>query len=345
MSNIIETKSLSKIYTRNKKNVFAIQDISLQIKQGTIYGIIGMSGAGKSTLIRCLASLNQPTSGTIFFEGTNIVALRGKSLREFRKNIGMIFQHFNLLDSRSAAGNISYPLEIAGLSSKQCLKRVDELLELVGLSDKKDAYPSQLSGGEKQRIGIARALANNPKVLFCDEATSALDPKTTGEILELLSTINKEMGLTIVLITHEMEVVKRICDRVAVIEHGRIVEEGPALQLFTSCKHPTTKRFLDSSTRDIPLQFLREDSVFRKLLRLKFEGEAASQPIISQMIKNFDLEVNILQGRIDHLQSTLIGTLIIELTGSPQDMQKTFLFLNEKNVHYEILSPQHAHEI
>src|ERR1700722_3698666 len=241
---IIELQSVSKTYQQNDKIIPALDQVSLSIECKDIYGIIGLSGAGKSTLIRCLARLVTPSSGKILFYGVDFASLDKNELRKFRKKTGMIFQHFNLLSSRTVAGNIAYPLEIAGVPKKEQEEWIDELLGLVGLKEKKDAYPSQLSGGEKQRVGIARALANRPDVLFCDEATSALDPKTTKEILKLLKNVHKKLGVTIVLITHEMEVIKQICNKVAVIEHGKIVEEGWVPDVFSDPKHSTTKHFL-----------------------------------------------------------------------------------------------------
>lgn len=240
----IEIVRLCKTYRSAGKAVQALDNITLTIEQNDVYGIIGLSGAGKSTLIRCIATLLNPTSGTILFKGDDLSQLNRAQLRQFRQQIGMIFQHFNLLSSRTVAGNIAYPLEIAHVSKETQEKRVDELLGLVGLSTKKHVYPALLSGGEKQRVGIARALANHPHVLLCDEATSALDPKTTREILELLKIINKKLGLTILLITHEMGVVKHICNKVAVIENGTIVEQGLVSEVFTDPQHTTTKQFL-----------------------------------------------------------------------------------------------------
>jgi D-methionine transport system ATP-binding protein len=340
MTPIIEIKSVSKTYKHAGKIVHALDQATLTIEKGDIYGIIGLSGAGKSTLIRCLARLVQPSSGQILFHEMDIAELEGKRLRHFRKNIGMIFQHFNLLSSRTVAQNIAYPLEIANISKEEQNRRVHELLGLVGLEEKKDAYPLQLSGGEKQRVGIARALANHPQVLLCDEATSALDPKTTQEILELLKSINKNLDVTVVLITHEMEVIKRICHKVAVIEKGKIVEEGSVAHVFSDPKHPTTRHFLQSTSHEIPLEFFHEISPHRKLLRLRFKGKAAGEPTISQIIKKFDVEANILLGWIDHLQSVFIGTLIIELLGHPESIEKALMYLQDKGVHYEVLEKE-----
>jgi D-methionine transport system ATP-binding protein len=337
MTSIIEIKTVSKVYKHAEKIVHALQDVSLTIEKEDVYGIIGLSGAGKSTLIRALARLVTPSSGKILFHGNDIAHLSKKELRNFRKNIGMIFQHFNLLTSRTVAGNIAYPLEIVGVPLHEQNQRVDELLGLVGLKEKKEAYPSQLSGGEKQRVGIARALANRPEVLLCDEATSALDPKTTKEILSLLKAINKDLGVTIVLITHEMEVIKQICNKVAVIENGRIVEEGLVSQIFVDPHHATTKNFLQNASHEIPLEFFKELSPNRKLLRLKFKGKAAGEPIMSEIVRKFNVDTNILLGWIDRLQNLIVGTLIIELTGTPEGIVDALNYLQEKSVHYEVI--------
>jgi len=330
---IIAVNDLSKRY----KHTLALQGVSLTIAKGDVYGIIGLSGAGKSTLLRCLVGLLKPTSGTVSFLNQNIHSLPSKSFRAFRQKIGMIFQHFNLLSSRTVAGNVAYPLEIGGMTPSERAKRVDELLRLVGLFHKKEAYPATLSGGEKQRVGIARALANHPQVLFCDEATSALDPKTTQEILELLRTINKKLGVTIVLITHDMEVIKRVCNRVAVIEAGQIVEEGPVAKLFSEPEHPTTKHFIQGSTHEIPQEFFKPASPNRKLLRFRFKGTAAGEPLISQIVKKFDLDANILLGWIDRLQTTTVGTLVLELTGPEEGLNGALAYLQEKKVDHEVL--------
>jgi len=332
---ILVAQSISKRYEHAKKVVHALREVSLHVEKTDIYGIIGLSGAGKSTLIRCLASLIAPSSGKILFHGKNIADMDRIALRAFRKKIGMIFQHFNLLSSRTASGNIAYPLEIAGMSKGEQEARTNELLELVGLKEKKHAYPSTLSGGEKQRIGIARALANYPEVLFCDEATSALDPKTTKEILHLLKSIHQKLGITIVLITHQMEVVKQICNKVAVLEGGKIVEEGLVTEIFAQPQHPTTNQFLQSATHEIPLEFFKELSPRRKLLKLRFKGSVANEPIIAEMIKQFHVDANILLGWIDRLQNLTIGTLIIELSGPVEGVKNALHYLKEKNVHCE----------
>lgn len=330
---MIEIRKASKVY----KKTSALHNVSLKIDKGDVYGIIGLSGAGKSTLIRALAQLVPLTSGKILFHGQDIAALGKSGLRQFRKNIGMIFQHFNLLNSRTVEENISFPMEIAQIPLDERKKRIEELLRLVGLKEKRGSYPSQLSGGEKQRVGIARALANHPEVLLCDEATSSLDPKTTKEILNLLQSINKKMGVTIVLITHEMEVIKQVCNKVAVLEKGSIVEEGLVSDIFADPRHPTTKNFLESAAHEIPEEFYHAPSPNRKLLKLKFKGKAAGEPLMSEIVRKFDVDTNILLGWIDRLQNLILGTLIIELTGSPEGIAAALLYLKEKSVHYEVL--------
>ncbi len=333
----IKVKNVSKTYRQGEKIVHALNNVSLQIEKKDVYGIIGLSGAGKSTLIRALAGLVTPSSGSILFHGNDIAHMNKYGLRTFRKKIGMIFQHFNLLSSRTVAGNIAYPLELAQMSLPQQDLRIDELLELVGLKDKKDAYSSQLSGGEKQRVGIARALATNPEVLFCDEATSALDPRTTKEILALLKTINKTLGVTVVLITHEMDVIKQICNKVAVIEQGGIVEEGPVSQVFADPQHAITKSFLQNTSHEIPRHLFKKASDNRKLLRLTFKGKSANEPIMSEIIRKFNLDINILQGWIDNLQDVLIGTLTLEVIGEPQNIAAALSYLEQKSTHYEVI--------
>lgn len=337
MPTIIEIVKASKYYKHDKALVHALREISLTVEKGDVYGIIGLSGAGKSTLIRSLAKLVALSSGQILFHGDDIAMMGDKELRNFRKSIGMIFQHFNLLNSRTVAGNIAYPLEVAGISIEEQHRRIDELLGLVGLTEKKENYPSQLSGGEKQRVGIARALANHPEVLFCDEATSALDPKTTKEILKLLKTINNKLGVTIVLITHEMEVIQQICNKVAVIEGGIIVEQGLVSQVFSDPQHITTNHFLQNASHEIPIEFFKAVSPNRKLLRLKFKGKPAGEPIISDVVRKFNVDTNILLGWIDRLQDMIVGTLIIELSGTPEGIKNALNYLQENSVHYEVL--------
>lgn len=334
MNFVFEVEDVKKVYNE----AIALDGVTLSIEKGDVFGIIGLSGAGKSTLIRCLAHLVCPTSGRVLFHGSDLRSMKKRELRSFRKKVGMIFQNFNLLSSRTVEENIAYPLEIAGVPKEEQRKIVDELLGLVGLKHKCGAYPSKLSGGEKQRVGIARALANHPEILLCDEATSALDPKTTKEILSLLKKVNRTLGLTIVLITHEMEVVKQICNKVAVIEKGKIVEEGLVVDVFADPKHPTTKQFLQSSSHEIPPEFFKKADKNAKLLRLKFKGEASSEPIISALSRKFDVNANILLGWIDRLQTMSIGTLVIALEGSEEKIPQALQFLKDHHIDYEELA-------
>lgn len=337
MNPIIEVKKASKKFVHAGKKLQALHEVSFQVEKGDIFGIIGQSGAGKSTLLRSLAKLETLSSGSLFVEGEEITFIKGKQLRQYYKKIGMIFQHFNLLSSRTIEDNIAYPLEISFLPKEKRQQRVDELLELVGLKHKKGAYPSRLSGGEKQRVGIARALANEPHILFCDEATSALDPKTTQEILHLLKTLNQRFGLTIVLITHEMDVIKHLCNKVAILEQGCLVEQGSVIDVFTAPKQSATHYFLQHTIHEIPDYFFKNASSKKRLVRLLFKGERANEPIIAELIKRFQVEANILLGWIDRLQGTTVGNLVIELSGEPQDLERGFSFLKERGVNYEEL--------
>ncbi|UTH14253.1 ATP-binding cassette domain-containing protein [Macrococcus equipercicus] len=312
---IIEIEHVTKQFQTKKGVVEALRDVSLTIEKGQIFGIVGYSGAGKSTLVRLINKLEKPTSGRVVIEGEDITRLSQKLLRRRRQNIGMIFQQFNLFRAKTVEDNIKYPLKLTKKYSKAEIdKRVDELLQFVGLQDKKHDYPSQLSGGQKQRIGIARALATNPDILLCDEATSALDPETTDEILRLLKRINDELNITIVMITHEMEVVKSICDEVAVMEKGRIVEQNQVFELFTNPVHPTTKRFVHSVLNDdIPGEV---DVRARKIYRFIFNHQQILRPVLSQVGRQFNVDFNILYGGITELTDKLFGNLLIEAVGN-----------------------------
>ncbi|MCP8969681.1 methionine ABC transporter ATP-binding protein [Ectobacillus ponti] len=338
---MIRLEQVQKIYRAKSGNVTAVQDANLDIQQGEIFGIIGYSGAGKSSLIRMLNQLEKPTSGKITVAGRLISAIRGRELREARQEIGMIFQHFNLLWSRTVRENIAFPLEIAGVSKEQREKRVEELLGLVGLEGRGDAYPSQLSGGQKQRVGIARALANNPKVLLCDEATSALDPETTDQILDLLLDINKRLGLTIVLITHEMHVIQKICNRVAVMEKGHIVEMGDVLEVFRHPQQPITKRFVkqitDSEDTNEAIDHLVAKYPTGKVIRLKFVGEAVEQPILSGLMQSSKVQANILHGSISQTPGGSYGNLIVHLNGSAEDLAEAVSFIEKQQVELEVI--------
>ncbi|MDX6151809.1 methionine ABC transporter ATP-binding protein [Marinococcus sp. PL1-022] len=336
---MIQLKGLSKAFQTKTQTVTAVDNVSLSIDEGEIFGIIGYSGAGKSTLVRLLNKLETATSGEVTIEGESITSLKGQSLRSARQEIGMVFQHFNLLWSRTVAENIAFPLEIAKQSKQERSRRVQELVDLVGLEGREDAYPSQLSGGQKQRVGIARALANNPKVLLCDEATSALDPKTTDSILALLTDINKKLGLTIVLITHEMHVIRKICHRVAVMESGRVVEEGPVLQVFRKPKEHMTKEFVRQITEPeedaSEIVFNEEES--GTVVQLKFLENKAEQPFISKVIRQFDVDVNIIQGKISQTQRGSYGSLFIRIKGSSEEIDKALAYLREEEIEAEVM--------
>lgn len=339
---MITIANVSKHYSSQQGIVKAVDDVSLQIAEGEIFGVIGYSGAGKSTLIRMLNGLEMPTTGSIVIAEKEISSIKGEKLRKARQEISMIFQHFNLLWSRTVRQNIAFPLEIAGIPKKQLNKRVDELIELVGLEGREDAYPSQLSGGQKQRVGIARALANNPQVLLCDEATSALDPETTDAILDLLVDINKRLGLTIVLITHEMHVIRKICHRVAVMEEGAVVEVGKVLDVFKQPSQPITKRFVQQITEQEDtketVDHLLKQYPQGKVVQLTFVGSAAEQPTIANVIRNFDVTVNILQGKISQTQNGSYGTLVIHLDGAEQEVEKAISFILNEQVGVEVIS-------
>ncbi len=341
---MIELVDIEKTYFSKAGDIHALHKTNLSIKAGEIFGIIGLSGAGKSTLVRCINMLEKPTAGKVFVDGKELTAMTDAQLRKARQSIGMIFQHFNLLTSRTVYQNISFPLEIQGLSKAEIDKRIRPLLELVQLETRADYYPSQLSGGQKQRVGIARALASNPKVLLCDEATSALDPQTTKSILELLQDINKKLNLTIVLITHQMEVVKKVCDRVAVIENGDIIEEGSMVEVFTNPQHPTTKEFTKSVINaEIPdmVKNMNLSDNYREgsklIVRLSFIGDSAGEPIVSGMVKRFDVDVSILYGNIDQLKDVPFGTLIVEFSGTKDGIQNALDYLHQQNLKTEVI--------
>lgn len=349
---MIKLVNVEKTYYSKAGNIAALKKTNLEIKEGTIFGIIGLSGAGKSTLIRCINMLEVPTSGQVFVDGQELTAMSEAQLRKARQNIGMIFQHFNLLASRTVFDNVAFPLEIQGIPRDKIKARVEELLELVQLSDRGDYYPSQLSGGQKQRVGIARALASNPKVLLSDEATSALDPQTTKSILQLLRDINSRLNLTIVMITHQMEVVKEICDQVAVIENGTIIEEGSMYKVFTEPQQETTKEFV-KTVNDIRIPSIintesMQQTYFpdaRLLLNLTFLGgeddeegsTGADQPLVSSIIKKFGVDVNIISGKVDYLKDLPYGTLLVELIGEEAEIKNVLQYIYDKKVKVEVI--------
>lgn len=337
---MIRIEHLEKTYVSKQGPVTALQDVSLDIPQGAIYGIIGLSGAGKSTLVRCLNLLEQPTRGRISVAGQELTQLSEKELRQARQKIGMIFQHFHLLQSRTVAQNIAFPLEIAGASKNEIEARVNELIHLVGLEEKAKAYPSQLSGGQKQRVGIARALATKPQVLLCDEATSALDPQTTLSILNLLRDINQTLGLTIIMITHEMKVIKEICTDVAVIHEARIVEQGSVETVFIHPQSDIAKQFVSSVfPNEMPSELLRElaEHPNSELVRIHFVGSRASDPVLTDLVRHCQVQANILYGSIDHLRSTLFGSLTLELLGTPEQLAEAHVYLEKRELKVEVV--------
>ena len=340
---MISIRNLDKVFPGLDGPVKVLNDVSLDIRAGETFGIIGRSGAGKSTLVRCVNLLERPTRGTIAVSGREMTGLDGAGLRAARRDIGMIFQHFNLLSSRTAAENIALPLELIGRSRGEIARRVDEMLDLVGLADRRDAYPAQLSGGQKQRVGIARALATRPSVLLCDEATSALDPETTKQILALLKDINRTLGLTIVLITHEMEVVREIADRVAVLDLGRVVELGAVFDVFTDPRHPVSRAIVgEVLNRELPESLASRlhhspSSAEKLVVRIIFTGPSANEPIISEIVRRFGVSFNILQGHVDYIQGAPYGTLTVEASGPEQAKQSALDFLRLNNLKVEIL--------
>ncbi|MFC3041375.1 methionine ABC transporter ATP-binding protein [Virgibacillus xinjiangensis] len=339
---MISIENLSKYFKTDKQEITAVDDMTLDIKEGNIFGVIGYSGAGKSTFVRLLNRLEEPSSGKIVIDDREITSLNNKQLRVARQDIGMIFQHFNLLWSRTVKDNIAFPLEIAGVPKKDRDSRVDELIRLVGLSGRENAYPAQLSGGQKQRVGIARALANRPKVLLCDEATSALDPETTNSILDLLVDINQQLGLTIILITHEMHVIRKICKQVAVMEKGRVVEQGDVLELFSRPKQPVTKKFVEqvmgNQQDEDSVGQLVQSSAGGNIIRFHFLGETTNQALISKLSKEFDVDINILQGKITQTQGGAYGTLYVQINGDHQEVQKAVAFVHEQtSVEVEVI--------
>lgn len=328
---LIELKDLSKTFKVSKEEVCAVRDVNLTIDDGDIFGIIGFSGAGKSTLVRCINLLERPTSGSVVINGTDLTKLNRKELRGARKKIGMIFQQFNLLAQRTVAANVRYPLEIDGVKRADADARVKELLELVDLQDKADAYPSQLSGGQKQRVAIARALASDPEIILCDEATSALDPITTRSILALLKELNDKLGVTIVVITHEMRVVEQICNRVAVMSGGKIEEEGTVRDVFLRPQSATAKRLLDPAADEPDAK-----PVAANTLRLAFTGEESGAPVVSDMTVKCNTMVNILSANTENIGGKTFGQMLIELPSDLDGRKRITDYLDGRGIHYEV---------
>ncbi|MBR2214798.1 MAG: methionine ABC transporter ATP-binding protein [Selenomonadaceae bacterium] len=347
---MIKLTRIEKTYDSPTGAVKALKGIDLTVKRGEIFGIIGLSGAGKSTLVRCINMLERPTAGQVMVDGEDLTAMNEKELRRVRKSIGMIFQHFNLLSSATVYDNVAFPLRLAKMPEEKIRDKVEPLLKLVGLADKAGQYPANLSGGQKQRVGIARALASDPKVLLCDEATSALDPQTTKSILELIRDINQKLSLTVVVITHEMQVIKDICDKVAVIDKGVIAEQGTVLEVFTNPKEAITKEFISVLlSNDLPTAF--RGSVVSDiptpgsflLLRLIFLGEKADDPVIAGMIRACDIECTMLFGNLDQIKATPFGRVIVGLTGSETGIQAAFDYLATKDVKVEVIGYVQRH--
>ena len=340
---MIKLENITKVFQQGSRTIQALSNVSLHVPAGQIYGVIGSSGAGKSTLIRCVNLLERPTSGRVLVDGQELTTLSSGQLTLARRQIGMIFQHFNLMNSRTVSGNVALPLELGNLSREQIKKRVSELLDLVGLSDKHDSWPANLSGGQKQRVAIARALASNPKVLLCDEATSALDPATTRSILELLKDINRRLGITILLITHEMDVVKRICDQVAVISNGELIEKDSVSEVFSHPKTPLAQQFIHSTLHlDIPDDYQQRmapqptaDSV--PLLRLEFTGKSVDAPLLSESARRFNVNNNIISAQMDYAGGVKFGIMLAEMDGSETDTQAAIAWLKENHVKVEVL--------
>lgn len=335
---MIRFEHVSKTFQTKNGPFDALKDVSFEIEKGDIYGVIGYSGAGKSTLIRMVNALETPTSGNVWVEGKDIGTLNQKELRNLRKGIGMIFQQFNLLESKTIYDNVAIALKLNGISKKDIEKRVTELLDFVELSDKKYSYPGQLSGGQKQRVGIARALANNPSILLCDEATSALDPKTTDSILELLKKINEMLHITIVIITHEMNVIQKICNKVAVMDYGQVVETGSVIQVFSNPQSDIAKRFVGNLIRDVipePLvESIRKETRNSRLLRIKLENTDSTEPLLWEINRRFEVETNILYSTINVIQGIVVGIMLVLFTGTDEEIEKAEQYILESKEEY-----------
>ncbi|BAL84467.1 putative methionine ABC transporter ATP-binding protein [Selenomonas ruminantium subsp. lactilytica TAM6421] len=341
---MIVLEGINKTFTIKDKQVTAVKDVNLTIQDKEIYGIIGFSGAGKSTLVRCINLLERPTAGKVIVNGVDMLALQPKDLREQRKKIGMIFQQFNLMPSRTVAQNVALPIENSGLSKSEIESKVKKLLAFVELEDRAHAYPSQLSGGQKQRVAIARALATDPEILLCDEATSALDPQTTRSILKLLARLNTELGITVVVITHEMDVIKKLCHRVAVMEHGRVVEENTVYDLFAQPQQEITKNFIDTTSNLSEIYQLIEDkaeiaelSHDEKLVKMRYQQANVSEPLISQISRKFEVSVNILFSDVELVEGLPLGGTVAIIKGARPQIKKALDYVRAKNVNVEVI--------
>lgn len=329
-------ENIKKTYIKNKQQVNALNDINLTVDTGDIYGLIGWSGAGKSSLIRLVNQLEKPTSGIVKVDGVDLNKLDVKAQRAHKKKIGMIFQHFNLLESKTVAQNIAIPLVLQGLNKEEIERRVEAMLSYVDLSGKKASYPSQLSGGQKQRVGIARALITEPSILLCDEATSALDPQTTLSILKLLKQINSERNITILLVTHEMEVISSICNKVAVMEKGQVIEQGSVLDIFSAPQQETTKKFVSTVINaEIPEAVLDSLTEQGNIFRLEFLGDSAREPVVNELILKQLVEINILFANMREIGGVVLGSMFIQMNGTETDVDKAVAFLQERGVKVE----------
>jgi len=335
---MIRLENISKEFKTKKGIVRAVDGINLHVKKGEIHGVIGYSGAGKSTLIRCVNLLERPTAGKVWINNVDITSLSLNNLRKTRQKIGMIFQHFNLLKTATVYNNIAIPLKLLGYNDTEVKNRVAKYAEIVGLTEKLESFPSQLSGGQKQRVAIARALAQEPEILLSDEATSALDPETTEAILELLLKINRELGITILLITHEMNVIQKICDDVSVLEAGKVVEYGSAIDLFAKPQHPTTRKFLSTiSQRNLSPSLIQQLNVSGSVIRLTFLGESTGKPLLAEVSKVYDVQPNILTANIIELKNGIVGNIVVHLNGEAQIVQKALTYFTENGVAVEEL--------
>lgn len=341
---MIKLEDISKTFQINGQSVEAVKDVSLEIRQGEIFGIIGFSGAGKSTLVRCINLLEKPEKGRIIINGEDITHYEGKKLRQIRQRIGMIFQHFNLMPSRTVFENVELPLKLTELTPSERSQKIKKLLDLVDLSDKAQSYPSELSGGQKQRVAIARALANDPKVLLCDEATSALDPQTTHSILQLLKEVNARLGITLVVITHQMEVIKEICDRVAVMQKGVAVEEGNIVDVFSAPQAPITKSFIQAADNfEAFSDLVKLNSAItgikptQPVWFLTYRGAVAGEPLMSELYRRFEVKANIIYGNIDYFKECIVGKLGVAIEGEAGQIEKARQFLIDQKVIVQVL--------
>ncbi|MCM3400112.1 ATP-binding cassette domain-containing protein [Oceanobacillus profundus] len=330
---MIKLENITKVFPSKNGDVTAVNNVNLHVKKGEIHGVIGYSGAGKSTLIRLVNLLEKPTNGSVSINGTELTSLPPEKLRKTRQKVGMIFQHFNLLKTATVYDNIATPLKLLGYDKQEVKKRVEKYLKIVDLAEKQNSYPSQLSGGQKQRVAIARALSQEPEILLSDEATSALDPETTNSILDLLLKINEDLGITILLITHEMNVIQKICDYVYVLEKGEVIEQSSSIELFTNPRKHTTKKFLDTiSQRKLSASLISQLKLNGTVTRLTFIGENTGQPLLSQVSQKFNVEPNILTANIMELKNGIVGNLVIHLVGEPEQINASLQFLNEQGV-------------